>query len=189
MSNLNSPRRTPPKKTFSLAPLYGAMGIVILAIVAVAVAQKDKDARTDATKQPATVDANKNSNPFADIPAGTTVVPSPFDSTVAQDNTPSTNELLSAVVWTDAIKSAERAKKLLQEASAADRLGDRSTYKRKALEAREMFHTALEATAQWEYDISETHGESDSQVRAVRSLRGVWFSQRKKLRLIDLNEL
>jgi len=189
MSNLQTPRRTPRKKAPSLAPLYGAIGIAILAIIAVAMAQKDKDARSDASKQAPVDTVDEDSNPFADIPAGTKVVPSPFDSSPSSNSTPSATGLLTAPVWITALADAEQAKTLLQAANAADRKGDRATYKKKALEARELFHKALEATAQWEYDISEAHGEADERVSKVRSLRNVWFDQRKKLRLIDVNDI
>ncbi len=183
-------RRAPRKKAPSLAPLYGAIGIVIVAIIAVAMAQKDKDARAEADKSPSTSTSNKTSNPFADVPAGGKAVPSPFGSSSSKGGlNPSAAGLLGATVWTEAVATAERAKKLLTEARVADRDGDRSTYKRKALEARELFHGALEATAQWEYDISEKHGEEDSKVKTVRSLRNVWFEQRKKLRSVDVNDI
>ncbi|MCP5021173.1 MAG: hypothetical protein GY930_05290 [bacterium] len=189
MSDPRPQRRTPRKKTPSLAPLYGAIGIAILAIVAVAMAQKDKDARSEAAKKPSNSTAKETSNPFADVPAGGKVVPSPFSSSSSKGLDPSATGLLEATVWTEAIATAERAKKRLMEAKAADRDGDRSTYKRKALEARELFHGALEATAQWESDISKKHGEEDSKVKTVRSLRNVWFDQRKKLRSVDVNDI
>lgn len=189
MADQQSPRRTPRKKAPSLAPLYGAVGIAILAIIAVAMAQKDKDARSEAAKNTSNTTGSEVANPFADVPAGGKAVPSPFDSSGSKSLNPSAAGLLGATVWMEAIATAERAKKLLTEANVADRGGDRATYKRKALEARELFHGALEATAQWEYDISEKHGEEDSKVKTVRSLRNVWFDQRKKLRSVDVNDL
>lgn len=187
MSNEPSPRRTPRKKTLSLAPLYGALGIVILAIIVVAMAQKDKDARADSAKKTPTT--NESSNPFADVPRGGKVIPSPFDTGASDGTTTSAGALLQATVWVNAMASAEKAKQLLLEANEADRLGDRATYKKKAVEARELFHGALEATAMWEIEIEEAHGESDSQVSKVRSRRSIWFSQRKKLRKVDVNDL
>ncbi len=189
MSNQQTSRRASRKKAPSLAPLYGAMIIVILAIVAVAMSQKDKDARSDAANSKSSGTVNEKSNPFDDVPAGGKVVPSPFGAPGSKSHNPSVSGLLAASVWTEAVSTGEKAKVLLQEANLANKNGDRSTYKKKALEARELFHAALEATAQWDYDIAESHGEEDSQVKQVRSLRNVWFDQRKKLRSVDVNDL
>jgi len=187
MSDQQAPRRTPRKKAPSLAPLYGAIGIAILAIIAVAMAQKDKDAREAAKNR---VKATQEvSNPFADIPAGTKVIPSPFDSNSTGNLAPSATGLLGTAVWTAAQATAERAKKTLQEAKAADDAGNRKKYKRMAVEARDLYQEAIDSTAQWEYNISETHGEEDSQVSQVRSLRAVWFDQHKKLRSVDVNDI
>jgi hypothetical protein len=187
MSNPQSPRRTPRKKTPSLAPLYGGIGIAVLAIIAVAMAQKDKDARAEADNKAPVV--NENSNPFADLPPGGKAVPSPFGGEGSGSFSPSMEGLLAAPVWAEAITLSERAKVLLKEANEADQAGDRKTYHSKALEARELYHSALEATAEWEIEISEAHGEADAKVSQVRALRSIWFDQRKKLRSVDVNDL
>jgi hypothetical protein len=186
MSDPQNPRRTPRKKAPSLAPLYGAVGIAILAIIAVAMAQKDKDARADAEiRKPATTEV---SNPFADLPAGGKVVPSPFNAG-SNSLAASASGLLADSVWVEAKALAGQAKKTLLEATTADNAGDRKTYKIKAVQARDLFQRALDTTAQWEIDIEEAHGESDPQVNKVRALRSVWFDQRKKLRSVDVNDI
>ncbi len=182
-----SPRRTPRKKAPSLAPLYGAVGIAILAIIAVAMAQKDKDARNAAKNK--TQPVQETTNPFADVPAGTKPVPSPFDSGGTASHTPAAEGLLSEPVWIGAKAKAELGKKALAEANAADKVGDRKQYKLMAVIARDYFQEALDQTAEWEYEISETHGESDDQVSKVRALRSVWFDERKKLRTVDVNDI
>jgi len=187
MSDQQAPRRTPRKKAPSLAPLYGAIGIAVLAIIAVAMAQKDKDAREAAKNR--VKPTQETVNPFDDIPAGSKVVVSPFESGSSGDHTPSATGLLAAAVWTEAKASAEKAKTTLQEANAADQAGNRKKYKRLAVEARDLYQEAIDSTAQWEYDISEEHGESDSQVSKVRSLRATWFDQHKKLRSVDVNDI
>ncbi|MDF1837162.1 MAG: hypothetical protein P1V35_04785 [Planctomycetota bacterium] len=187
MSESQSPRRASRKKAPSLAPLYGGIGIVILAIIAVAISQKDKDARDAAKNREQPV--QESSNPFADIPAGTKVVPSPFESGSSASHSPSATGLLASAVWVEAKAKAELAKTTLQEAKAADEAGDRKKYKRMAVEARDLYSAAIDSTAQWEYDISESHGESDSQVSTVRSLRATWFDQHRKLRSVDVNDI
>ncbi|MCA9000524.1 MAG: hypothetical protein KDB61_01280 [Planctomycetes bacterium] len=188
MANQPVQRRAPRKNAPSLAPLYGAIGLAILAIVAIALAQKDKDARADAENQPAST-SNEVANPFADLPPGGKPIPSAFDTESLGSFKPSAEGLLANPVLTAAIEKSERAKALLKEASEASAKGDRKTYHEKALEARELYHAALEETAEWEYEISEAHGEADAQVGKVRALRSIWFDERKKLRSVDVNDL
>ena len=182
MSDPQTSRRKPAKKGPSLAPLYGAIGIAILAIVAVALAKNKQKEHDDAQ-------AGKGSP--------TEQAANPFDEVLNQSKasgktttgTPSPEGLLSDPKWLAALTTGEQAMAKLKVARDADEAGDRAKYKKLAVEARDLFDKALDDTAEWELTLVDTHGEGDPRVAKILAQRNLWNAARKKLRKVDVNDL
>ena len=92
--------------------------------------------------------------------------------------------MLRDPVWRGALQLAEKAAGLADEAEGARKVGDTATFRAKAIEARDLFQKAIDATVQFETDCIEKYGETDRLVRQLVRARSLWISQRTKYRSI-----
>ena len=92
--------------------------------------------------------------------------------------------MLRDPVWRGALQLAEEATGLADEAEGARKAGDTVAFRAKAVEAKELFQKAIDATVQFEIDCIEKYGETDRLVRQMVRARSLWISQRTKYRSI-----
>lgn len=183
-----APRQPRPVK-INTTPLFLFFGLVaLLAVILALIGRVNKKqievAEAEAKKKGAMQAASAGGNgptvdPFADLPdevgLGLGARGSRWASAFPRDPDPTGLEAES--IWQEALNQADAAWALADDARQALEAEDKARFKSKGLAARIAFEKAIEATAQWEKDIIQAHGETDSKVRKIIRTRNEWDEQ------------
>jgi hypothetical protein len=94
---------------------------------------------------------------------------------------PAPEGLADTELWIEALDLAAQAEPYYVAATDAHAAGDRDKLNEQGKKARALFDRALENTAEWEEELIAAHGETDSQVRAVKRRRSLWFDRTRWL--------
>ena len=114
--------------------------------------------------------------PPRSLPAGGEGASSPFGATDPKDagfKVPS-GDLKKEGVWVAAREKADLAKKRIEEATSALKLGDKSTAAEKGKEAQKLLDQALASTADWATALAEQYGDGAPAIRAIDRERQNW---------------
>jgi hypothetical protein len=96
--------------------------------------------------------------------------------------------LLDNPLWLGAVQIAQGAYSLRDQAEDSKASGDLSAFAAKAVNAREAFGRAIDASRAFEDRIIDQYGENDRQVRRVASERNKWFDLRAKYRKVKAGQ-
>ncbi|MEZ6002895.1 MAG: hypothetical protein R3F17_04720 [Planctomycetota bacterium] len=184
MKEERSERRPRAKKGPNLTPILIGAVVVLMAVVAVALANKDKRAR-EAAAAANSKDDGMPSNPFAQ--SGSSGSSQTKADGTALEVSPA--DLLENDSWKSAQATAAKAYAKLKEAREFEDAGKRAEFKEMAVQARDLFDQAQEQVAAWEEEIVDKYGDRDPRVKKVTEETAKWLKVRKNLRKVDVNDL
>ena len=133
-------------------------------------------------KRAAAADAAAESTDPTDPFASLGPAPRTGEGNVGSRLTPAPGELTGSELWQGALEIAERAFRLMTDATGAREQGDEAEAKRLRRQALAQFERALESTATWVDAVVLDFDPRDIQVRSVRSSLARWSKQAKRLR-------
>lgn len=96
--------------------------------------------------------------------------------------------LLDDPLWLGAVQIAQEGYSLRDQAEDSKASGDLSAFAAKAVNAREAFGRAIDASRAFEDRIIDQYGENDRQVRRVARERNKWFDLRAKYRKVKAGQ-
>jgi hypothetical protein len=96
--------------------------------------------------------------------------------------------LLDDPLWLGTMQIAQGAYSLRDQAEDSKASGDLSAFAAKAVNAREAFGRAIDASRAFEDRIIDQYGENDRQVRRVARERNKWFDLRAKYRKVKAGQ-
>ena len=169
----------------SLLPVFATIGVVVVAAMAVAVmsSPKEEPADTTPTDEPTAEETNAAfNNAFGDVDTSPSAR-SRSGRVAMQNRAPA--GIAEAAAFQQGRALAAEAKELYAAALAAQKAGDETTYREKAIAARDKYDEAMFVTADWEIDLLDKYGSDDRQVAKIGKEIDTWRKQMNKIRKVN----